>query len=618
MNFLSVLIEVGYDVNRTVGRYHDGNYLHLIVYLMHSNPKTEYKPTVHHLRVLVSMGCDMHLADKFGILPIHTAAVLNLGEAITCLVDCGCAVDVPDCGTKEGMQPIHFAALFDSVKAIESISRLDGNLNASCSKRKLLPIHLAILNRSFKACFKLLELGASPIVSQFDGLTPMHLAALHTSTELIDALEASGCSVNIDSDQNSEVVPRWYPPLHPFDPSLCSHAFKPIHIAVAVKNVVALHKLLTLGAEVDAVCLNATPLHLASATGFTEGVNVLLNFNANADRRGPGGFIHLDSVDSPSLLATSPHRCGADKDRPGPNGFTPLHLATLYGHTEVIRLLLSHNCNTELVTMEENNHGRLTPLHLASLLHCPEAVELLLQHSQKVVNSLTANGLSALHLSLLPSDVVMKHLLLSDSEIVIPPPSKEELASHRSQQSAVVSLLLDHGCDVNTVSTSGYTAYDFAKMYGFDHIFLILNEAGGKDRVTLALQEQEKQHNRELQFLKDQLEVMQQWKEATEQKIQDLQSERTHYSTMWDEMKSTMDAMKQQCLQSLSAPFYGGMFKSHTHMHSSHVCMYSTHTCTHTHIIHIAISTWENFHPRVYIHMYNCIFTMHVHIHTYS
>ena len=599
MSFLSALIEVGYDVNHTVGLFHDGNYLHLIVYLMHSNPMTLCKPTVCHLRALISMGCDMHLADKFGRLPIHTAAMRNLGEAITCLVDCGCAVDVPDSSTSEGMQPIHFAAWFNSVKTIESLSRLDANLNASCSKRKLLPLHLAILSRSFKACFKLLELGASPTVSQFDGLTPMHLAALHTSTELIDALADCGCSVNINSDQDSEVVARWYPPLQPFDASLCSHAFKPIHIAVAVKNVVALCKLLTLGAEVDAVCLNATPLHLASAVGFTEGVDVLLNFNVNADRHGPGGFTHLDSVDSPSLLATSPHRCGADKDRPGPNGFTPLHLATLYGHTEVVRLLLSHNCNTELVTMEENNHGCLTPLHLASLLHCPEIVELMLLNSQKVVNSLTANGLSALHLSLLPSDVVMKHLLLSDSEIVIPPPSKEELASHRSQQSAVVSLLLDHGCDVNTVSAPGYTAYDFAQMYGFDHIFPILHKAGGKDRATLALQEQEKQHNRELQFLKDQLKEMYQWKEATEQKIQDLQSERTHYSTMWDELKSTMDAIKQQCLQSLSAPFHRGMFKSCTH--ALITCMYA-HAHKHYLHWHIQIQEYPPTHTCIHIH----------------
>ena len=148
-----------------------------------------------------------------------------------------------------------------------------------------------------------MELGASPTVSQFDGLTPIHLATLHTSTELIDALADCGCSVNINSDQNySEMVPMWYPPLHHFDPSLCSHALKPIQIAVAVKNVVALRKLLTLGAEVDAVCLNATPLHLASATGFTEGVDVLLNFNANADQPGPGGFTCLDSVDSPAYL----------------------------------------------------------------------------------------------------------------------------------------------------------------------------------------------------------------------------------------------------------------------------------------------------------------------------
>ena len=478
MSFLSALIEVGYDVNQTIGQFFHGNLLHLIVYSMHAfNSKTGYKPTVHHVRALVSMGCDMHLADKFGRFPIHAAAILNLGEAITCLVNCGCAMDVPDISTSEGMQPIHFAALYDLVEAIESISRLGANLNArtSCTKRKLLPMHFAIFSRSLKACFKLLELGASPIVSQFDGLTPMHLAALRTSTELIDALADCGCSVNICSDEDSEVITMWYPPLHPFDPSLCSHAFKPIHIAVAVRNVVALHKLLTLGAEVDALCLNATPLHLASTIGFTEGVDVLLDFKANVDQ-------------------------------PGPGGFTPLHLAALYGHVEIVKLLFTKSCDAFCLTPEENGHGHLTALHLASLACQSSVVEMLLEGTQTDINQLTSDGMSPLHLALLPVDLKIKTVgdKVPDHSICI---SGSELESYHEVQTATVSLLLTKGCNVNTLTVFGHSPYDYAIIYSLDHIVPLLKTAGAVSGTELEVKKRFAEIEKSRKFVQDQVDA---------------------------------------------------------------------------------------------------------------
>ena len=556
ISFLSALIKAGYDVNQTVGQFCDGNYLHVIVCLMHTfRSRIEYKPTVHHLRALISMGCDMHLADKFGRLPIHAAAVLNLGEAITCLVDCGCAVDVPDSITSEGMQSIHFAALYDSVKAIESLSRLDANLNASCTKRKLLPIHLAIKSRSFKACFKLLELGASPIVSQFDGLTPMHLAALHTSTELIDALADCGCSVNINSDQDSEVVPRWYRPLQPFDPSLCSHTFKPIHIAVAVKNVVALRKLLTLGAEVDAVCLNATPLHLASAIGFTEGVNVLSVFKANPNQ-------------------------------PGPGGFTPLHLAALYGHVEVVELLISNSCDVCCLTPGENGRGHLTALHLASLACRSSVVETLLEATQTDINQLTSDGLSPLHLALLPVDLKIKTVgdKVPDRRICL---SESELKSYHNAQTDTVSLLLTKGCNVNALTVFGHSPYDFAIIYSLDHIVPLLKTTGAVSGAELEVKKRLAEMEKSRKFVQDQVDAKKPMDVMCE-KIKEVEDECSKRHKDVEAEKESISELKKHVNHYIAVQLNLGMYvcqlwyNVHTVQHLTHVHMH-THARTHTH-----------------------------------
>ena len=526
MNALSALIKSGYDINRklTTDPFKGCNYLHYTITLQESDYIKNsylYNPSVYQLQFLISAGCDIY-ATMEGLMPIHFAASFNVAEAISCLVANGCPVDIP---SEHGFLPIHCATVFNAIQAIEVIHELGGNLNASLNNRT--PLNLATIISNTSTCRKLLELGANPNPLITPGVSPMHNAAFYRP-DLVDLLVEYGGDVNADSR------PYEYTEWSFSENGLHSSSlvFKPIHVAVLFNNAQALERLLQHRAEVNVPCLLATPLHMASTFGLVDMLQVLLRYEA-------------------------------DKDKPGPNCFTPLHMATLYGHTEVVRILLSHNCNTELVTMEKSNHGRLTALHLASFARCPEIVKLLLQHSQIMINSLTADGLSALHLSLHSLDLAKK-FLVPGSEHVVAMLSKVRLTSHSSQQSAVVSLLLDHGCDVNTVSMSGYTAYDFAKMYGFDHILPILHEAGGKDRVTLAIQDQEKKHNMEVQFLKDQLEAINQWKGTTEQSILDLQSELTHHRTMWDEMRSTVDAMKQQGSQSMSAPFYGGMFKIHT------------------------------------------------------
>jgi len=70
-------------------------------------------------------------------------------------------------------------------------------------------------------------------------------------------------------------------------------------------------------------------------------------------------------------LAADPRNLNLPDDA----GLTPLALATLHCHTNVMALLLDHGARTD----RTNNDGA-TPLHLAAQEDCPDGALLLLRH----------------------------------------------------------------------------------------------------------------------------------------------------------------------------------------------------------------------------------------------
>lgn len=128
------------------------------------------------------------------------------------------------------------------------------------------------------------------------------------------------------------------------------------------------------------------------------------------------------------------------------DGWTPLHLAAHYGHTDVVETLLANNAD---VNARSGNAMRNQPLHAAAAGRRVEAARLLIE-SGADVNGTQAGGFVPLHSAAQNGDL------------------------------ALVQLLLSRGADVNARSDDGRTALSLAEGAGHAEVARVLRERGAK------------------------------------------------------------------------------------------------------------------------------------------
>jgi uncharacterized protein len=93
------------------------------------------------------------------------------------------------------------------------------------------------------------------------------------------------------------------------------------------------------------------------------------------------------------------------------DGFTALHLAAFFGHTEAVRLLLNRGADSNAIARSEQI-GPVQPLHSAAANGGLECVRLLLEHGADV-NARQGGGFTALHAAAATADAELARLLLA-------------------------------------------------------------------------------------------------------------------------------------------------------------------------------------------------------------
>ena len=127
-----------------------------------------------------------------------------------------------------------------------------------------------------------------------------------------------------------------------------------------------------------------------------------------------------------------------------PDGLSPLHGASIYGHVDSARILIDHGAN---VNAREDDYW--TPLHYACIWGHVTVAQLLLEH-KAISNTRNDDNNTPLH-----------------------------MASEQGHLE-IARLLLDHGADVAAQGSGGLTPYQKATRGGHDDIVKLLLEHGAE------------------------------------------------------------------------------------------------------------------------------------------
>ena len=412
--------------------------------------------------------------------PLHQAAMKGLKEIVSVLLDAGCPIDVVDIN---GLSALHHAARGGAVEVMGVLIERGLDVNRE-NTDGWTPLHMASGCGELEAVRELLRLGANASMTVVAGkdATPLHLAALMGHKEIVSVLLDAGCPIDVVNINGHSalhyaaegcavevigvLIDRGLD-VNREDNDGCT----PLHIASGCGKLEAVRELLRLGANTSMTVVadkDATPLHLSAVMGHKEIVSVLLDAGCPVD---------VVDIESHSALHCAAQggavevigvlvERGLDVNRKGNNGCTPLHIASGCGKLETVRELLRLGAKMSM-TMVAGTAG--TPLHLAAVMSHKEIVSVLLDAGCPI-DVVGTEGESPLHYAAGGGAVEIVEILSEAmySSEVQQPAGSEKLINKMHRGSSTSKNPLD------CCNSAGYTPTMLAAMVGSVDVLKLL------------------------------------------------------------------------------------------------------------------------------------------------
>lgn len=427
--------------------------------------------------------------DDRGYTPLHIAAICGRASLIDMLVSRGAVVNATE---YHGSTPLHLACQ----KGYQSVALLLLHYQAStdaADNNGNTPLHLAC-TYGHEDCVKALvyyDIYSCRVGIMNDkGDTPLHIAARWGYEGIIHVLLENGADVNIQNKMketplqcalNSKILTIMEVDYKRFERR--SSVFEspnrsPQRSAGTSSKRSSISTASSLSLDVVPVIdkdkyKEVEKLLRAAADGDTEMVRYLLQWmEDDLDDDDDNDVDHVFKPEFCHPLCQCP-RCEPAQKRlaavpqnglgvniSNEDGFTPLHVAALHGHTELVSLLLRHGAN---ICLKTANHA--TPLHLACQNSHIQVVKCLLECSAKL-NKKDQFGNTPLIISCLKGSCEIAVLLLESGAFVNIANNQGNTALHEAVKGChlhLVELLLFYGASVHIRNKRQYTPLDCAE-----------------------------------------------------------------------------------------------------------------------------------------------------------
>ena len=349
---------------------------------------------VEVIKLLHERGCCIDPVDRHGRTPLHHAATSGGAAPIGVLVDLGSNVNYLD---YEGNTPLKRAVMCENYSTQEELLKYGGVEDVECEQREEVSdekgtrlefiaalddetVRDLLFQSSYlgdmQTVLAILEHGCPVDVADGRGYTALNRAAEGGHVEVIRELIARGVSADVQTNDG----------------------YTPLHSAARNGKLEAVHELLRLGGKASMTKVAGTygtPLHRATLGGHKKVMSVLLDEGCPVDVVNSNGLsvLHFAAQGGHVELVGWLVECGLDVNGEDVIGYTPLHLAAWKGKLEAVHELLRLGGKASM-TKVAGTCG--TPLHQAALGGHKKVMSVLLDEGCPI-DVVDSNGLSVLH-----------------------------------------------------------------------------------------------------------------------------------------------------------------------------------------------------------------------------
>ena len=303
-----------------------------------------YSGSLPCLALLLEKHAEVNVHDVAGDTPLHTATRHNYAEIVRELLKQDSTVN---CADSIGRTPLHFAAQTGNCEIISLLHKSGASLDVT-DHIGVTPVHVAVTVGNAEAVKKLLDSGANPNLATTDlGLSPLHSAARKKGGQaIIQLLHQAQANVSARDRRNRGLL----------------------YYAVKSGSLEIVQSVVDLGCSIDEISPTKAASHHEKQR-LAEHESHHRDFPADEDDLMEVSGIHSGDMSPLHLAILLGHVeiveflifKGADVRTATSTGFTAIHLAVRSGNPLLIRQMVVAGCNPN-----QRTHDGFAPLHFAA------------------------------------------------------------------------------------------------------------------------------------------------------------------------------------------------------------------------------------------------------------